>query len=327
MIKASAPGRAGIIGNPTDGYGGTVISCSLKEQAYATVDKADKLILETEKRTLVVEKGEDLELRGDVFDIPRAIIHYFRLGKAKLRIKFWSEIPRQAGLAGSTAILVSILGALLKYKGLRYNKYQFAEVARIIELDNMKIQCGYQDAYMCTFGGLNYMDFRTKEYYKELERELYATIEPLHSFVNHLPFLLAHTGVRRVSGEVLKPIREKWLEGDHLVREGYERVAHLAREGKKALLNQDWGRLGRLMNENHTIQQRLGASGEANDRLIEVARRHGAMGAKLAGAGGGGTIIALHLQPGKLIEKLEEAGADRILFLHPSEGLVVEGEV
>jgi len=73
------------------------------------------------------------------------------------------------------------------------------------------------------------------------------------------------------------------------------------------------------MNQNHGIQQDLGASGKENDRLIEIALKNGALGAKLAGAGGGGTIIALHPKPDKMIKELERAGADRILFLDPSK--------
>ena len=149
---------------------------------------------------------------------------------------------------------------------------------------------------MTVFGGLNYMDFRGKQFNRDAEAELYATIEPLAPFINNLqdlPFLLASTGVQRVSGAVHKPLRERWLAGEPEVVKGYERITELTRLGKKALLNSDWKRLGELMNENHEIQRRLGGSGESNERLIAAACAAGALGAKLAGAGEGGTIIAL----------------------------------
>ena len=136
--------------------------------------------------------------------------------------------------------------------------------------------------------------------------------------------ILANTGVQHHSGAVHKPIRERWLEGDREVVDGYVRIGKLAREGKKALLSRDWKLLGELMNENHDVQRRLGGSGPENERLIEAALRAGAYGAKLAGAGQGGTIIALHPEPRSLEAPLLAAGTRRILYPWPQEGVRLE---
>jgi galactokinase/mevalonate kinase-like predicted kinase len=130
--------------------------------------------------------------------------------------------------------------------------------------------------------------------------------------------------VQRISGNVLKPIRERWIEGDQAVIQGYREIAELARTGKKTLLRGDWEALGGLMNRNHEIQQELGASGKVNDHYIDLARKNGALGAKLAGAGGGGTIIALHHQPDKLIKAFRKEGNPTILTLDPQPGLTVK---
>ncbi|MCL4543307.1 MAG: hypothetical protein M1118_01710, partial [Chloroflexi bacterium] len=167
-------------------------------------------------------------------------------------------------------------------------------------------------------------DFRDKEFYREVGKEPYATVEPLDGDVKELPFVLAHTGITHSSGAVHRPIRERWLEGDHEVRDGYLRVGQLARAGKKALLAGDWTTLGVLMNENHVIQRGLGGSGPANEELIAAALTHGALGAKLAGAGGGGTVIALHPDPDWLGQRLLEAGADRVLRPRAVAGVRLE---
>ena len=73
-----------------------------------------------------------------------------------------TDIPMQAGLAGSTAILATIVGAVLTYLDLRLNRYETAELVRKIEYDILRCVCGFQDHYMTTFGGLNFMDFREK---------------------------------------------------------------------------------------------------------------------------------------------------------------------
>jgi galactokinase/mevalonate kinase-like predicted kinase len=179
---------------------------------------------------------------------------------------------------------------------------------------------------MCTFGGLNFMEFRGKQFYRTAEAELFATIESLSAHVQRLPFLLAFTGVEHASSAVHKPIRERWLDGEARVVEGYERITQIARSGKKALILEDWTLLGRLMNENHAIQRDLGGSGESNERLISAALDAGALGAKLAGAGDGGTIIALCPEPdsSKMEHALQSAGASATYRLEISPGVSLD---
>jgi mevalonate kinase len=143
--------------------------------------------------------------------------------------------------------------------------------------------------------------------------------------VKKLPFVVAHTGIKHHSGNFHKPLRERWLEGDRAVIEGYKEIANIAREGKKALLNEDWDELAYLMNKNHEIQNSLAHSGEQNLYMMKVARENGALAAKLAGAGGGGTIIALTLEPERTMKALKEAGVETFVELAPeAEGVKVE---
>ncbi|HUU29230.1 MAG TPA: hypothetical protein VM123_15600 [archaeon] len=323
MIEASAPARAGIIGNPTDGYGGSLISCTLSCRAKARISAARHLELAFAGQETVIRDEAGLRLDGGVFDIAKSVIRYLRLADKRFRLEGESDIPYRSGLAGSTAMLAAAFGAVCAFHGLKMNRYQLAETIRYIELNYMDIQCGYQDQYMTVFGGLNYIDFRTKEIYRDPEEEVYATVEPLADFVEKLPLVVIHTGVQRISGNVLKPIRERWADGDPAVIEGYQEIAELARLGKKALMRGDWETLGSLMNRNHEIQKELGASGKVNDRFIGLALEKGALGAKLAGAGGGGTIIALHHEPQKLIQAFRKEGNPTILTLDPQPGLTV----
>jgi len=325
-LICSAPGRAGIIGNPTDMYGGSVLSCSVGMRARVTLTPSTEPVFATKGEECVIASRRDLRPQGDYFDIPRAIMDYFRLPRLDCRVEYYSELPVGSGMSSSTALLVAMLHAILTWQGRPRTYYQLAEMARYIELNHLKIVGGYQDAYMCTFGGLNYMDFRGKQFYRETEAELFATVEPLAAFVNHLPFLLAFTGVHHSSNRVHKPLRERWLEGDPEVRRGYERISDLARIGKKALLLEDWETLGRAMNENHAIQRSLGGSGEANERLIGAALEAGAPGAKLAGAGDGGTIIILWPDPdaSALEAAMARAGAAATYSLAIEPGAVVE---
>jgi galactokinase/mevalonate kinase-like predicted kinase len=326
LVRCSAPGRAGIIGNPTDMYGGAVLSCSVGMRARVTVSPAEELVLETCGETLPISGRADLHPAGDHFDLARAILDYMQMPDLACHVRYESEIPMRSGLAGSTALVVALLQALLVWQGEEIHRYRLAEKARYVELNYLKVVCGYQDAYMCTFGGLNYLDFRGKQFYRDAEAELFATVEPLGGYIARLPFVLAFTGVQHASSAVHKPIRERWLEGEPAVVKSYERITELARMGKKALMLEDWSGLGRLMNENHAIQRDLGGSGGSNERLITAALRAGAPGAKLAGAGDGGTIIALwpwsDMTP--LEQALKDAGASSLHPLQVASGACAE---
>lgn len=326
VVICSAPGRAGILGNPTDMYGGSVLSCSVGMRARVTITPSSDFLLETLGDECRIAGWEDLTPRGDRFDVARAVLDYLHLPALGCRVQYESEIPLRSGMAGSTALVVALLAGLSAWRGEPINPYRLAERARYVELNNLKVVCGYQDAYMCTFGGLTYMDFRGKQFYRQAEAELFATIEPLAAHVPQLPFILAFTGVQHASSAVHKPIRERWLEGDPVVVEGYKRITEIARMGKKALILQEWSMLGRLMNENHAIQRDLGGSGESNERLVEAALRGGALGAKLAGAGDGGTIIALdpRADTTRLEDALVAAGASAIYRLATVPGVTIE---
>jgi mevalonate kinase len=143
--------------------------------------------------------------------------------------------------------------------------------------------------------------------------------------VDELPFVIAHTGIKHHSGSFHKPLRERWLEGDPAVVNGYEEITEIAREGKKALINKDWKELVYLMNKNHEIQDSLADSGQQNRYMIKVAKENGALAAKLAGAGGGGTIIALTFEPERVKKALVAAGAEEFVELDPLyTGVTVE---
>jgi galactokinase/mevalonate kinase-like predicted kinase len=284
------------------------------------------LVLETKGQECRIARREDLRPQGDRFDVARAVLDYLHLPPLACHVAYESEIPLRSGMAGSTALGVALLQALLAWQGERTSLYGLAERARYVELNYLKVVCGYQDAYMCTFGGLNYMDFRGKQFYRRAEAELFATIEPLAPYVADLPFVLGFTGVRHASSAVHKPLRERWLDGETAVVQGYERITEIARMGKKAILLGDWPLLGSLMNENHAIQRDLGGSGESNERLIDAALKAGALGAKLAGAGDGGTVIALWPWPdtAPLDESLSQAGATAVYHPEVMPGAVIE---
>ncbi|MBN1294136.1 MAG: hypothetical protein JXB48_20030 [Candidatus Latescibacteria bacterium] len=335
-ITYSAPGRCGIVGNPSDMYGGSVISCSTRERATVSVEKNDVLEIVVEGSVRTVRSPEDTVQDGGMFDAVLAALEYFDLRNEHIKITSTSNIPVCAGLSGSTAVMTALTAALLEWmektknasyessnlwKRARNNPYMLAETVRHIELYFLKIVCGYQDAYMCAFGSLNFLDFSDKENYLSLKREPLGTIEDLSGYVSGLPVFLAHTGVQRVSGVVHKPVRDRWIEGDDSVVKGMLRLAHIARMSKSAIFAGDWELLGEAMTENHEIIRSLGSSSEVNEKIIKTALDSGAIAAKLAGAGKGGTIIILHPEHEKITDALKESGVKNIFYPGPFDGV------
>lgn len=340
-ITYSAPGRCGIVGNPSDMYGGTVISCSTSERATVSVKNHDVLEIVVEDSVRTIRSHEDFMQDGGMFDAVLAAIEYFELEKAAIRISITSDIPVRAGLSGSTAVMTALVAALLEWmeqnkypsfersdlwKYARKCRYMLAETVRHIELYFLKIVCGYQDAYMCSFGSLNLLGFRDKEHYLSLDREPLGTVEDLAGFIPDLPIILVHTGVQRVSGAVHKPVRDRWMEGDLKVINGMLRLAHIARMSKHAIIRGDWELLGEAMIENHQIVRSFGSSSEVNERIIQTALDSGAIAAKLAGAGKGGTIIALHPEPEEMIQAMKDDGISKILYPKPTDGVRKEND-
>jgi galactokinase/mevalonate kinase-like predicted kinase len=283
LISASAPGRCGIIGNPSDIYGGRVLSCSIPSRAYCTIEAADRWEL-PEDPTLWNAATARLPIEESV------------------RVSWRSDVPRSSGLAGSTALLTATVLCLLAWRGERLTPVELAELVRDIERKEANIVCGYQDAYMASLGGLQYMDFAGKH---PIDAGPPGQATSLQA---SLPFLLVTTGVERLSGSVHGPIAERWLAGDPLVRSSIERIKDLAETGSQALLRNDLAGLGVAMNENQRLIAALGGSGEAIDQLVRDAIGCGSWAAKLAGAGMGGTVICLTPDPDDLQDRLAEKG-------------------
>src|SRR6185436_13554699 len=97
----------------------------------------------------------------------------------QIKVSLETDIPMQAGMAGSTALVVACVGALNHYLGRDMNRWEVAETARKIEYRIMGVMCGFQDQHMAVFGGLNFMDFAGKESLEQRDDEPLAIVEQL----------------------------------------------------------------------------------------------------------------------------------------------------
>ena len=305
-------------------YGGNVLSCTVQERAECRLTtETEHLKLRNEDDFAEINSADQLEFHSDKLDIARAALTFFQIdpAKHKFSLELSTTIPMRAGLAGSTAMLAAIVGALDLYLDMNMTPYALAETTRKVEARVLQIVCGHQDQHMAVFGGLNFMNFAGKQDLQQRDDEPLATIEPLGTLIPNPPLVLAHTGIQHHSGTVHSSPRQRWLAGEEIVRQHYARIGELAITAKRAFVQNDFQTVGELMNENHTLVAELGGSGPANETLIKAAREAGAWGAKLAGAGGGGTIIALAEDIETMGKALMAAGAESLYYPRPSPGL------
>ena len=325
-MLASAPGRINILGNPTDALEGAyaVISSAIKLRAYIEIKKSKTLL----------KSITNPNLKNLFKNCIKAIQEYFPAYYEEIiknptditNIK--TEIPKESGLSGSTALMVAFMKGLKElYKfNKKLNDYILAELVQRAE-EKAGITCGYADRYVCTLGGLAYIDFRGKLYHKPLYKEPLATYERLDYYVKYIPLLIAYLGIPRSSGQIHKKFRKAYMKELLLVKskklekskakilKAMKKVGLTAMYGKYALLEEDWEKFGKLMNQNHkwvNYAMKLAGfkegAGYYNNAVINYALKEGALGAKLSGAGGGGSVIIL-VEPGKensMKEKLEK---------------------
>lgn len=311
-INETAFPRVGLAGNPSDLYGGRGLGFTFDAwRVELSLEPAEALDLgagdeATAPLTELLQAGWDefRERAGDLaepdplrgtpagdglagclraddgpFELRRDGRPWWRLRPFRVRVT--TTIPRQAGLSGSSAILIALLRALARGAGVRLPPHRLAQLAMRTEVERLGIRAGPLDRLVQAHEGLIAMDF-ARPWDPAACARLDATLPPLLLAVDPSP--------GRSSGDVHGPVFARWQAGDADVLaclDGWRAVSAAARE---ALRRGDHEALADAMTRNVTLRQRLFEPGEGDRRALDVARAHGA-GAKLCGSGG--AVLAL----------------------------------
>ncbi len=280
-----AYGRVGLLGNPSDIYGGKCISFTFDKSAKVKIEKSRDLLI---KGYDIVER--DLDYNG-THKLVKATIKKLNLENRNFSLSYDSDIPVGSGLAGSSAIIIASIRAFNKFFGLELDKYEIAELALRVETEELNISAGFQDRYAISFEGVNYMDFFGKEYMRKNDK--YGLIEKLD--VSEIPYFLS-LGVKPKSSAIVHNLlRERFLSGGleaQTIKSYMDRIADLTIEGKNYLLRGDWDNLGKLMNKNTDLREEVSTHSNMDKKMINRAKELGSLGAKLAGSGGAVVILS-----------------------------------
>jgi D-glycero-alpha-D-manno-heptose-7-phosphate kinase len=291
VIISRTPLRVSFAGGATDlasfyrEYGGgAVTSAAIDKFVHVLVNpKFDKSIRVAYSRTENVDRLADLQ-HGLVREAMRlAGIH------ESLEIHTIADIPSEGtGLGSSSSLTVGLLNALYAYRGILKEPAELAQEACRIEIDILGGSAGKQDQYIAAFGGVQFFEFRADDSVRVAPIPL-ATADR-EALSDHLS--LYYTGITRKADGLLKTQSQR--TGTN--RDALVRMRELATEARQALLARDFARLGALLDEGWTLKKGLseGVSSGTIDERYDVAKRAGAWGGKITGAGGGGFLLLLH---------------------------------
>ena len=316
IYRSRAPLRVSFCGGGTDvspypeERGGVVLSTTIDKFAYASLRprEDDRLRVRSLDYDIVANYHRSkLEYDGEL-DLVKAVARHFDMPTG-VDLFLHSDAPPGSGLGSSSTMCVALVGAFADWLRRPLTHYEIAELTYEIERVELGISGGRQDQYAAVFGGFNFIEFHADA----------TVVNPLRireDVRNELAYnlLLCYTGGTRLSANIVASQTKAYVEGRKGVVRALDRMKELTQEMKTALLLGELEEFGKLLHTAWTEKKRLDdkISSSGIDTLYTAARRKGALGGKILGAGGGGYLL-LYVpfeRKQKVAEALTEAGGE-----------------
>jgi glucuronokinase len=327
IITGHSFARAGLIGNPSDGYYGKTISFVIRNF------KATVRLWESPHFEILPTHG-DLSSFASVREFLRDVkLHGYyggmRLLKAAIKrfhdycrlqnidlpdrsftVSFETNIPRLVGLSGSSGIIVAMMRAMMQFYGVDVPKPILPSLVLSVEKEELNINAGLQDRVIQVYEGLVYMDFERSH----LEKHGHGIYEPLDP-PRLPPLYIAYDPARaEVSDVSHRNLRDLYNRGDPTVHAAMQTYRQITDRAREAMMAGDWDVLGQLMDQNFDLRRTIMNIAPENLRMVEVAR---SVGASAKFAGSGGAIVGLY-KDGRQYQALVDALASiRCTVLRP----------
>jgi D-glycero-alpha-D-manno-heptose-7-phosphate kinase len=330
LIRSKAPLRVSFAGGGTDvppfpqTEGGCVLSATINKYAFGTLRPRDNghIRIESLDFGLTVEYEVQTELAYDgKLDMAKAAIR--NLGgqsSSGFDLFLHTDVPPGSGLGSSSTLMIAVVGLLKEFKDLPLTNYEIAELAYTLERRELGIKGGLQDQYAAAFGGFNFIEFLDKNVVVNPLRVSQDTINELEHNL-----LLCFTGTTRVSDSIINDQMERYERSEKDAVSGLRAQKQLVLEMKKALLHGRLDDFGDLLNTAWEYKKKMSPkiSNPAIDELYAEARRAGALGGKIMGAGGGGFMLFYcpFEQKHKIAAQLKQIGASLSEFAFEDHGL------
>ena len=329
IIRARVPCRVSFSGGGTDMSSyinktpTSVLSATINKYCTCSIiiGDDDKIYISSKDLNLkyTADRYDNIQF-GDDLDLIKSAVKIMQPNFG-FELETYAEFLPGTGLGGSSAIVVSVLGALNYFRNeQQLDIYQLADLAYQVERIDMKIKGGWQDQYATAFGGFSWINFRENEIIVNpllLRKETILELE-----YNLMLFRLGET---RSSSNIQKKHISKLENSSNL--DSYAEMTELSVKMKESLLKGETKTFADFLHESWMIKQKINSS-VSND-LIEdcynTARDLGALGGKLLGAGSSGYLLIYSspLYQKKIIESLADKGVMKENFKFSQDGLEV----
>lgn len=302
IYRSKAPLRIGLAGGGTDVspysdlHGGAILNATISLSAYASIEPINEMeiIVEALDRNeqqrfpwmwqLPIDGTLDL-LKG----VYNRISREFKQPQTGFRLSTFVDAPAGSGLGTSSTLVVAILGAFVEMLKLPLGDYDIAHMAYEIERNELKLAGGRQDQYAATFGGVNYMEFYDND--KVIVNPLRIRPQYMHELENNL--VLYFTATSRESATIIKEQVKNVTNNNEKSIEAMHQLKEQARMMKEALLKGRLNEFGEILDFGFQQKRKMAAniSNSSIEEIYEAAKKAGATGGKISGAGGGGFMI------------------------------------
>jgi D-glycero-alpha-D-manno-heptose-7-phosphate kinase len=320
MIISRGPLRISLGGGGTDlpsyykEHGGFVLSAAIDKYVYITLH-------ETFQREYLIKYSatENVQTIDEIkHPIIREALRLVPVAAPHLEIVSMSDIPAGTGLGSSGSFTVALLRALHTMNKEFVLRQVLAEQACYIEIDRLGEPVGKQDQYIASFGGITAFEFCPSGSVNVTP--LPISTETLYNLEDNL--LLFFTGFTRSASAILAEQDQKTRGGDRGMIDHLHAMKQLGYESKAALETGDLRRFAEIMHE-HWERKKYRSKSMTNssiDDYYELARKNGAIGGKLIGAGGGGFLMLYSEDKTRLRRALRDAGLREVRMKFDFEG-------
>ena len=319
MIIAKAPTRIGLFGGGTDvnpfasEYGGKVLNMAINLRHECSLTPSPMNVIhitameETRKFRKIPSANKD-----NKFDLIYEIMRSYQLPTNFVFIDKFDGL-QSAGLGSSASAAVSMIGAFNRWLGIEQTKSEIAEKAYQMEI-NLGWVSGKQDQYASAFGGINFFEFDKKVWNAPISREIGS------EFVKWC--LLVYTGRTRHSAKLQEKLRKR-MENQQAI-EALKKTRTLTWEGREALMGGDYEKVGYLLDKGWQLkkQSNPAVTNKRIDHFYSKARKTGALGGKVLGAGSEGHMLFI-VNPKKRAKLLKAIELKEIDFGIDWNGLEV----
>lgn len=290
MIVSRAPVRFSLGGGGTDlpsysrEHGGFIVAAAVDRYVFVTASRRfyDNIRLAYSKTEIVDSVGQ-IEHR-----IYREALTFTKIEKG-IELQSLADVPANSGLGSSSSFTVALLNALHAYKREFVPTQQLAEEACHIEIDRLKEPIGKQDQYISAHGGITAFTFH-EDGSVDVERVpvKYEVIDELETNL-----VIFYSGVERAAAPVLTEQAKTIQSNKDAAVERMHRIKQLGYDTRDILLSGQLDRYGELLHEHWTNKRKLASkmTDSVLDEHYEAARKAGAIGGKLMGAGSGGFFM------------------------------------